>query len=218
MPPSDYLREATSAGALVSLRRTEPDPLPDPRRSDVDEWGRSESMRTLARTVYGPLYRNWFRVEWEGLEKIPTSGGALLVANHAAALPSDAPVIMHGVEEELGRAVYGLADHLFKSIPVVGTMWSRVGGVAAHPENAYRLLREQKQLVLVFPEGTKGTCKNYQRALPTPSVRPRRVRRDRDARRRARSSRSRSWAPKSRCPPSSGSTGWPRRSASRMCR
>lgn len=136
-------------------------PLEDPRRSDVDEWGRSEKMRALARQIYGPMYRNWFRAEWEGLDKIPRDGGALLVANHAAAIPSDAPVIMHGIEEELGRPVYGLAEHLFKALPFVGTMWSRVGGVAAHPENAYRLLREQRQLVLVFPEGTKGTGKTY---------------------------------------------------------
>jgi 1-acyl-sn-glycerol-3-phosphate acyltransferase len=100
-------------------------------------------------------------VEWEGLEKIPTEGGALLVANHAAAIPSDAPVIMHGIEEELKRPIYGLADHLFKGVPVVGTMWSRVGGVVAHPDNAYRLLREQRQLVLVFPEGSKGPGKPY---------------------------------------------------------
>ena len=38
-----------------------------------------------------PAYKNWFRVEWEGLEKIPVTGGALLVSNHAAAIPSDAP-------------------------------------------------------------------------------------------------------------------------------
>ena len=31
------------------------------------------------------------------------AGGALLVANHAAAIPSDAPVIMHGIETELLR-------------------------------------------------------------------------------------------------------------------
>ena len=118
-------------------------------------------MRSLARQVYGPIYRSWFRAEWEGLEKIPRTGGALIVANHAAALPSDAPVIMHGIEEELQRPVYGLAEHMFKSVPVVGTLWSRAGGVAAHPENAYRLLREQQQLVLVFPEGTKATGKTY---------------------------------------------------------
>jgi len=135
--------------------------LPDPRLSDVDEWGRSERMRSISRRVYEPLYKHWFRAEWEGLEKIPTEGGALLVSNHAAAIPSDAPVIMHGIETELKRPVYGLADQLFKSLPMVGVMWSRVGGVVAHPDNAYRLLREQNQLVLVFPEGSKGPGKHY---------------------------------------------------------
>jgi 1-acyl-sn-glycerol-3-phosphate acyltransferase len=139
----------------------EPEPLPDPRLSDVDEWGRSEHMRSIVRAIYDPIYRHWFRAEWEGLEKIPTDGGALLVSNHAGAIPSDAPVIMHGIETELDRPVYGLAEYIFREIPVVGTLWSRVGGVTAQPENAYRLLREQRQLVLVFPEGTKGTSKHY---------------------------------------------------------
>ena len=150
-------------GALVHLPRPAPEdqPLPDPRRGDVDEWGRSESMRQLVRRLYDPMYRYWFRAEWDGMEKIPRESGALIVANHAAAIPSDAPVIMHGIETELDRPVYGLADYLFRSIPVVGTMWARVGGVAAHPENAYRLLREQQQLVCVFPEGNKGPGKLY---------------------------------------------------------
>ena len=160
---SEVTAETARPGALVHLRLGGPDPETpvDPRRSDVDEWGRSEHMRELARRLYEPLYRRWFRVEWEGLDKIPLSGPALIVANHAGAIPSDAPVIMHGIETELHRPVYGLADHMFKAIPLVGTMWSRVGGVAAHPQNAYRLLREQGQLVLVFPEGTKGTGKLY---------------------------------------------------------
>jgi 1-acyl-sn-glycerol-3-phosphate acyltransferase len=118
-------------------------------------------MRELVRQLYDPIYRHWFRVEWEGLEKIPTEGGALLVANHAGAIPSDAPAIMHGIETELERPVYGLAEYIFRELPVIGTLWSRVGGVTAQPDNAYRLLREQRQLVLVFPEGTKGTSKNY---------------------------------------------------------
>src|SRR4051794_35610908 len=118
-------------------------------------------MREIARKAFDPMYRRWFRAEWEGLEKIPTDGGALLVANHAGAIPSDAPVIMHGIETELDRPVYGLAEYIFRDLPVVGTLWSRVGGVTAQPDNAYRLLREQRQLVLVFPEGTKGTSKPY---------------------------------------------------------
>lgn len=68
---------------------------------------------------------------------------------------------MHGIETEMGRPVYGLADNVFRTLPVVGTLWSRSGGVAAHPDNAHRLLREQRQLALVFPEGTKGPSKTY---------------------------------------------------------
>lgn len=147
------------------LRPTRDNPLDnapaDPDRlSDVDEWGRSERMRSLVRRAYDPLYSKWFRVSWEGLERIPTSGGALMVANHAGAIPSDAPAIMHGIEKELHRPVYGLADHVFRTLPVIGTLWARSGGVVAHPMNAYRLLREQQQLALVFPEGTKGPSKH----------------------------------------------------------
>ncbi|HEX7131625.1 MAG TPA: lysophospholipid acyltransferase family protein [Iamia sp.] len=156
-------QERSSALVPVSIPPVADDPAPldDPRLGDVDEWGRSERMREIARRAYAPIYERWFRVEWEGMENIPSDGGALLVANHAAAVPSDAPAIMHGIEVEMGRPVYGLADHFFKSVPVLGTMWARNGGVVAQPDNAYRLLREQNQLALVFPEGTKGPAKTY---------------------------------------------------------
>jgi 1-acyl-sn-glycerol-3-phosphate acyltransferase len=97
---------------------------------------------------------------WEGLEKIPDEGGALLVANHAGAIPSDAPVIMHGIEKELGRPVYGLADYFFRTVPVVGTLWARP---AASPPARQRLPAAQGagQLVLDFPEGTKGPSKSF---------------------------------------------------------
>ena len=140
------------------LNTTDGDPA---RQSDVDKWGRSEHIRSLTRRLYDPLYKYWFRVEWEGFDRLPKDGGALLVSNHAGAIPPDAPAIMHGIETELGRPVYGLAEYLFRALPAIGTMWSRVGGVPAHPDNAYRLLHDEKQLVLVFPEGTKGTGKHY---------------------------------------------------------
>jgi 1-acyl-sn-glycerol-3-phosphate acyltransferase len=168
--PSIHLRDPDNLEVEAPPASTDlvPVPTPEPeaddselRRGDVDAWGRSERLRELARTIYDPLYRYWFRAEWEGLEHIPGEGGALMVANHAAAIPSDAPVIMHGIETELKRPVYGLAENLLRALPLVGTIWSRVGGVPAHPDNAYRLLHDEQQLVLVFPEGTKGTGKLY---------------------------------------------------------
>jgi 1-acyl-sn-glycerol-3-phosphate acyltransferase len=171
MVGSDDSPEHGSDGALAADDRDrdrdlDPDgedgpELPDPRLSDVDEWGRSESLRETLKVVYDPLYRHWFRAEWENLDRIPREGGAMLVANHAGAIPSDAPAIMHGIEVELDRPVYGLADQLFKRVPVVNLYWQRLGGVQAHPDNAYRLLREQGQLVLNFPEGAKGPGKLY---------------------------------------------------------
>lgn len=162
MPAGKEASTRQQRAALVPLPRPEEGTHTGHRLSDVDEWGRSAHMREIARRLYDPIYRHWFRVEWEGLEKIPRQGGALLVANHAAAIPSDAPVIMHGIETELGRPVYGLADYFFRRAPVLGTLWARVGGVTAHPDNALRLLRDQGQLALVFPEGTKGPSKTYQ--------------------------------------------------------
>lgn len=168
--PSIHLREPDDLDVEAPSLSTDLVPIPGPepeaddselRRGDVDAWGRSERLREIARMVYDPLYRHWFRVEWEGLEHVPREGGALMVANHAAAIPSDAPVIMHGIETELQRPVYGLAENLLRALPMVGTLWSRFGGVPAHPENAYRLLHDDQQLVLVFPEGTKGTGKLY---------------------------------------------------------
>ena len=160
-PEATWGVDVTSGAELVPVPRppAEPDNDGGVRTGDVDGWGRSERVRAVARRLYDPIYRRYFRVEWEGLEHIPREGGALLVANHGGAIPSDAPVIMHGIETELARPVYGLADNLFRSLPVVGTLWSRAGGVPAHPDNAFRLLHDEQQLVLVFPEGTKGTGK-----------------------------------------------------------
>ena len=195
-------RRASDPGGGDARAAAAPESTPTatPARSgDVDGWGRSEQMRAIARQLYDPVYKHWFRAEWEGLEHIPREGGALLVANHGGAIPSDAPVIMHGIETELGRPVYGLAENLFRSLPVIGTLWSRTGGVPAHPDNAYRLLHDEQQLALVFPEGTKATGKLVPRPLQAAPLRARRLRRDRDARRRARSCRSRSSATRRRC-------------------
>src|SRR5262249_12621732 len=130
--PSVNLRAPDDLDVEAPPQSTDLVPVPQPesedaavRRGDVDAWGRSDRMREVARMVYDPLYSHWFRVEWEGLEHIPRQGGALIVANHAAAIPSDAPVIMHGIEKELHRPVYGLAENLLRAIPMLGTLWSR---------------------------------------------------------------------------------------------
>ena len=135
---------------------------PSQRAGDVDEWGRSEHIRALARRLYDPIYRYWFRAEWEGLEKIPDRrrrpARRQPRRRHPVRRAGD-----HARHREGAAAGPSTAWPTTSSrrMPVVGTLWARAGGVAAHPENAYRLLREQQQLVLVFPEGGKGPGKTY---------------------------------------------------------
>jgi hypothetical protein len=44
----------------------------------VTDWGRSERVEGLLdRTLYDFLYHLWFRCEVEGIENIPSEGGAL---------------------------------------------------------------------------------------------------------------------------------------------
>ena len=138
-------------------------PAIEPERQ-VDDWGRSERVeRAIDRLAYDWLYHYWFRVEVEGMEHVPSDGGALLVSNHSGALPPDAAMISKAIKEEHARPrpLYLTVEHFFKGYPGFSMLVSKIGGVAAHPANVHRLLHDEEQLVLVFPEGRKGTEKLY---------------------------------------------------------
>jgi 1-acyl-sn-glycerol-3-phosphate acyltransferase len=59
------------------------------------------------------------------------------------------------------RPVHLTVEHFFKGYPALGMLIAKIGGVPAHPANVHRLLYDEEQLVLVFPEGRKGTEKLY---------------------------------------------------------
>jgi 1-acyl-sn-glycerol-3-phosphate acyltransferase len=143
------------------LRRLLPGVEPERRLTD---WGRSERVEgALDRTLVDFLYRYWFRVEAEGVENVPARGGALLISNHAGALPPDAAMIAKAIKEEhpRPRALNITVEHFFKGYPGFSMLIPKVGCVAAHPANVHRLLFDEEQLVLVFPEGRKATEKLY---------------------------------------------------------
>jgi 1-acyl-sn-glycerol-3-phosphate acyltransferase len=135
----------------------------EPERQLTD-WGRSERVEGfLDRTATEFFYRHWFRAEVEGIENVPAAGGALLVANHAGALPPDAAMIAKAIREEHPhpRPLNITVEHFFKGYPGFSMLIPKIGGVPAHPANVQRLLYDEEQLVLVFPEGRKATEKLY---------------------------------------------------------
>jgi 1-acyl-sn-glycerol-3-phosphate acyltransferase len=146
---------------VEELRRHLPGVEPERRLTD---WGRSERIEGLMdRTLVEFFYRYWFRAEPEGLENVPASGGALLVSNHAGALPPDAAMIGKAIKEEHPhpRPLNVTVEHFFKGYPGFSMLIPKIGCVPAHPANVHRLLFDEGQLVLVFPEGRKGTEKLY---------------------------------------------------------
>jgi 1-acyl-sn-glycerol-3-phosphate acyltransferase len=167
----------------TSLRIDEPEQqedgtrLPAVRRDDLrrhlpgieperqlNDWGRSERIEGLLdRTLVDFFYRYWFRAEVEGIENVPASGGGLLVSNHSGALPPDAAMIGKAIKEEHThpRPLNITVEHFFKGYPGFSMLIPKIGCVAAHPANVQRLLFDEQQLVLVFPEGRKGTEKLY---------------------------------------------------------
>jgi 1-acyl-sn-glycerol-3-phosphate acyltransferase len=108
------------------------------------------------------MYDRWWRVRSEGVENIPSHGGAMLVANHAGVLPWDATMISVAIQKQHPLPRYPrfmVLDWAFR-LPWVSAFMRRSGGVVASPFNAMRLL-EQGELVVVFPEGSKGTSKPF---------------------------------------------------------
>src|SRR3954469_596229 len=134
----------------------------EPERQ-LNDWGRSERIEGLIDRLYDFYYRYYFRAEVEGIENVPATGGALLVSNHSGALPPDAPMIGKAIREEHPhpRPLNITVEHFFKGYPGLSMLLPKMGGVAAHPANVHRLLYDEEQLVLVFPEGRKGTEKLY---------------------------------------------------------
>ena len=157
-------REAADPTAMVSaptLKSHLPGVEPERRLTD---WGRSERIEgAFDATLVEFVYRYWFRAEVEGVENVPATGGAMLVSNHSGALPPDAAMIGKAIREEHPhpRPLNITVDDFFKGYPGFSTLLPKIGCVAAHPANVHRLLYDEEQLVLVFPEGRKATEKLY---------------------------------------------------------
>lgn len=128
-----------------------------------DEWGFDEEYAETVYPVFEFLYEHWWRVEAAGIENVPSHGRALIVANHAGSIfPFDATMIGLAVMKEhpLPRWARALVLDWAFELPFVSLFLRKVGGVPANPDNAVRLLR-QDELVMVFPEGLKGTGKPF---------------------------------------------------------
>ena len=129
---------------------------------EVDDFGFDPQWTESFLIMFKALYRDYWRVEITGVENVPASGRALLVANHAGVLPWDGTMIKTAVftEHSHPRHVRALVASQFMGMPMMGWFLRRTGQAVGHPDDTRRLL-ERNELVLVFPEGTRGTGKSF---------------------------------------------------------
>jgi 1-acyl-sn-glycerol-3-phosphate acyltransferase len=151
-----HLDRAAAAG-LAFLRRRLAGDYP------VDEFGFDpELAENVLLAPFRPLYSNWFRVELRGLDNVPDSGGALVVANHSGTLPLDTIMVMLALRDHhparLNLRPLG-ADLLFGT-PFLGEWARKAGATLACVADAERLL-SSGELVGVWPEGYKGLGKPF---------------------------------------------------------
>jgi 1-acyl-sn-glycerol-3-phosphate acyltransferase len=117
------------------------------------------SLQRAAR-VGAPIYERYFRVDSRGAERIPERGPAIIIANHGGVLPVDAAMLCLDVLRNTARISRAIADHFVPRLPLVSTLFARLGVVSGTHANVRRLL-ERGELLAIFPEGVAGPAKPF---------------------------------------------------------
>ncbi len=128
---------------------------------ELDEFGYDQDLTDQVLLPFlRPLAEKWFRVEVRGIENIPETGSALIVANHSGTMPLDGLITQLVVADNTNRPLRTLAADLVFKTPFVGELSRKGGATLANNDDAERLLR-QGNLVGVWPEGFKGLGKPF---------------------------------------------------------
>lgn len=127
-----------------------------------DVFGLQPAYLARAVEMARSLYRSYFRVDSTGAEHIPARGPVIIVANHAGVLPVDAAMLCVDVlsRTEPPRIPRAVADHFVPRVPLISTIFARLGVVSGTRENVRHLL-ERGELLALWPEGTTGPAKSF---------------------------------------------------------
>jgi putative phosphoserine phosphatase/1-acylglycerol-3-phosphate O-acyltransferase len=98
------------------------------------------------------------RIEFDGIENIPSTGPAILVFNHRSYFD---PIVMALVIAKTGRNVRGLGKKEVFDVPIVGRIMKASGGIRVdrgtgsdEPLEAAIAAVEAGELLMIAPEGT----------------------------------------------------------------
>lgn len=126
----------------------------------IDPYGIGKAELGFGFSLIEILYRYYFWVESYGRENIPARGRVMLVGNHSGGVAIDGVMVMATCFFELDppRLAQGMAEKFIVRVPGFGALTTRMGQFPGLPEHAKRLLEDERML-MVFPEGARGTAK-----------------------------------------------------------
>ena len=126
----------------------------------VDPYGieREELVRFISRFAW--FYRRYFSVDVYGLDHVPSRGRVILVGNHSGGVGIDGMMVMGSMllDADPPRLPHAMLERFIHRFPGASQLMSRTGQFTGNPDQAIRLLRDERML-LVFPEGARGTAK-----------------------------------------------------------
>lgn len=131
-------------------------------RYGVDPYGISRAHVRWMMGLFGLMYRHYFSVKVFGIERVPARGRAMLVGNHSGGIAIDAAMVLAACffELEPPRLAHSMIEKFLSRMPFASVWAGRTGQFTGLPEHAVRLLEEDR-LILVFPEGARGTAKLF---------------------------------------------------------
>lgn len=131
-------------------------------RHGVDPFGISRAHLARFYTMLGWLYHRYFDVSVSGIEHVPARGRAMLVGNHSGGVALDGGMVLASLFFDMDppRLGHGMAEKFLNRVPFASQWTSRLGHLTGLPEHATALL-EAERLLMVFPEGARGTAKLY---------------------------------------------------------
>ncbi len=131
-------------------------------RHGIDPYGTTQDELARFMTMLRFLYRTYFRMSVVGLEHVPARGRAMLVGNHSGGFALDALMVLASTFFDMDppRLAHGMAEKFLIKLPFISRMTQATGQLTGLPEHAVRLLEDERML-MVFPEGAKGTAKLF---------------------------------------------------------
>ncbi len=128
----------------------------------IDPYGISKDHLGAWFSALKFFYKHYFSVEAHGVEHIPKRGRAMLVGNHSGGVAIDGAMVIASCFFALDppRLAQAMVEKFMNRIPFASSISSRIGNLTGLPEHAERLLADER-LLMVFPEGARGTAKLY---------------------------------------------------------